>query len=241
MRRAVVVLGLLFAGPVYGDDAAQIVDQAMRAHGGESALAKTKYVHRTAKGGWFVFGKENSFSAETYLRFPDGLRDTVDADVNGQKTRITIVLNGDRGWQRLGGGFQDLDKERLTELRDELHVLWLVIALPLKERSLTLAAPVEATVLGKPAHAIKVIGTNRPEATLFFDKQSGLLVKVERPAKQAGLSLKKEYLLADHKDFDGVKLPTRWLELTNGNKASDLTVTGYDFPARIDEKLLQKP
>ncbi len=66
-------------------------------------------------------------------------------------------------------------------------------------------------------------------------------MKIERTAKQAGLTLKKEYVLSDHKDFEGVKLPTRWLELTNGMKSVDLTFSSYDFPSRLDEKAFAKP
>lgn len=248
MRRALGLLavGVLFlqAGRARADDrdaALAVVDQAVKAHGGEGPLGKLRCVHRVGKGGWFLFGKENSFSVETVLQLPDRFRDTAEVEVGGQKNRMTTVLNGDRGWQLVGAGSLDLDKEKIAEFRDIAYDQWLMTLLPLKDRSLALATVPQANVLGKAAAAIKVTAANRPEVLLFFDKQSGLLVKVERAGKQAGISVKKEYFLADYKDFEGVKLPTRWLEMTSGNKSIDLTITAYDFPARIDERLLEKP
>ena len=38
-----------------------------------------------------------------------------------------------------------------------------------------------------------------------------------------------------------MKLPTRWLEIANGNKSVDLTISSYDFPSRMDDKMLEKP
>jgi hypothetical protein len=248
MRRALGLLavGVLFlrAAAAHADDreaALAVVDQAVKAHGGERALAKTQYVHRVGKGALFLFGEESPFTVDTTMHLPDRLRDTVESERSGQKNRLTIVLNGDKGWRVLGANRMEMDKSAVADLREELYVVWLVLSLPLKDRAFTLAAPAPANVLGKPATSLKVTAANRPEATLFFDKESGLLIKVERPAKQAGLAFKKEYFLADHKDFDGVKLPTRWLEVVNGNKATDLTVSAYDFPSRIDESLLEKP
>ncbi len=248
MRSLVVVLMLGLVACVgklaYGDDrdaALAVIDRAIRAHGGESALAKTRYIHRLGKGAWILFGKENPFTVDTTLQLPERLRDAIEMEANGQKSRMTIVLNGGRAWQSFGAGGVELEKERIAELRDETYVMSLTTLLPLKEKTITLSAPAGSNVQGKPASAIKVTGANRPEATLFFDNQAGLLVKIERTAKQAGLSLKKEYFLEDHKEFEGVKLPTRWLESTNGNKTIDLAIRSYDFPTSVDAKMFEKP
>jgi hypothetical protein len=224
-----------------GEAALAVVEQALRAHGGEAALAKTRNLHRVGKGSLSVSGQQFPFSIETTMQLPDRMRDTTDLDVGGQKNRVLTVVNGEKVWQTLGADQKELDKERAGELRDEAFVLWLTTLVPLKDRSVTVTLLPPANVLGKPASALKVTAKGRPDVTLFFDKQSGLLIKIERPAKQAGIALKREYFLAEHKDFGGAKLPTRWLEVMNGTKAVDLTLTSYDFPSRIEDKVFDRP
>ena len=79
------------------------------------------------------------------------------------------------------------------------------------------------------------------EVRLYFDKASGLLVKIERLSKEAGVSLNKEYIYSAHKDFDGVKLPTKEVDLINGRKFSELTSMTYKLQTKIDDATFAKP
>ena len=51
----------------------------------------------------------------------------------------------------------------------------------------------------------------------------------------------KEYLYSDHKEFDGVKLPTKEVDLINGRKFSELTSMTYKLPKKIDDATFAKP
>src|SRR6202011_4293737 len=99
----------------------------------------------------------------------------------------------------------------------------------------------EAKVNGQPAAGVKVASKGHADAKLYFDAATHLLVKIERTTREAGLSLDKEYLFGDHKDFDGVKLPTRLTETLEGKKASELTSASYKFPSKPDDAAFSKP
>src|SRR5262249_25113206 len=129
----------------------------------------------------------------------------------------------------------------LEELREEAYVQWLATLVPLKKDPFELAPVPEIKVDGKPAGGVKVSSKGHGDVKLYFDKASGLLVKIERPAREAGLQVDKEYVYSDHKTFDGVKLPTRSVELLNGKKFTQLSSAAYKFLDKPDASAFDKP
>jgi hypothetical protein len=192
------LLASLTAGLAADTDAAKaIIDAAIQAHGGPTRLAKTALMTRQAKGSMSFSGQEVPFTDELVLQLPQRLRWTLEAGNAGQKTRLLLVVNGDKGWQAAGGAVMDLNKQKLDELREEAYVLWLSTLLPLiKDNGFSTAAiPADTTVEGQPAAGILVAHKARPDLKLYFDKQSGLLVKISRRAKLADLIVEKDYLI----------------------------------------------
>src|SRR5713226_2258894 len=140
MRRLIVLLFtmLIAARDARPDDASQaqaIVDRAVRAHGGPERLAKTQLMIRKATGVMSLFGQEVPFSDELVLQLPDRWRLKLEAGPAGQKAQFLLVVNGKQGWQSDGTGVAEVDKQRLSELREEAYLLWLTTLLPLKKES----------------------------------------------------------------------------------------------------------
>ena len=51
----------------------------------------------------------------------------------------------------------------------------------------------------------------------------------------------KEYVYSDFKDFDGVKLPTTSVELTDGKKMIEVSEFTYKFLPRVDDNQFTRP
>jgi hypothetical protein len=234
---------LLASAVARGEDSAAIVDAAITAHGGAEALAKTRLLSRSDTGVMAILpGQEVPFSDELILQLPERWRWILEAGPAGQKTQFLITVNGDRGWQSAGGGATELSKNRLEEVREEGYVMWLATLLPLKsDRDFRLSSLADARVDGRPASVVNVTHPGHGDVKLFFDKESGLLVKAERRGKEAGIVVTKEYLYGNHKAFDGVKLPTRYAELTNGKKFVDVSSATYKFLTHVDERTFARP
>lgn len=246
MRSALGLLVLLVlanrAWAAERDKALAVINDAIQAHGGEDRLTKAKIMTRTSKGVMHLFGKESQFTANTSLQLPNRYRDVVTIDADGQKSFLTLVVNGDEGWNATGGMVITLTKARMAELREEiLYVLTLTNLVSLKDKAYELALVPDAKVFGAPALAVKVTSKGHSDAVLYFDKESRLLVKLERKAQEGGLSYNKEYYFREHKDFDGLKLPTKYVEVLNGNKSIEMTITSYKFPGKIEESVFGKP
>src|SRR5262249_43908858 len=160
-------------------DAKAVVERAIKAHGGADALTKAQTLVRNGTGSMTQFGQTVPFTDEGTWSLPDRLRVAAELD---KKFKLTIVLNGDKGWQSVGGPAVELSAERLGELREEAYVLWLTTLTPLTKSEYTLTPLAEIKVNGDPAVGVLAKTKGRPDVKLYFDKKSDLLVKVERRA-----------------------------------------------------------
>ncbi len=235
----------LATSPVLADDrdkALAVIDRAVQAHGGESALTKAQLMTRSATGEMTLFDKAVPFKDEMAAQLPDRLRSFVDVGEGDQKVLVLLVINGDKGWQSAGGAVMELTKERLGELREEAYIMWLSTLAPLKkDTSFNLVPAPDVKINGRPAAGVKVSQKGHTDATLYFDKETGLLVKIARRAQEAGLMVDKEYLFSGHKEFEGAKLPTKQVEMINGKKFTEVTSFTYKILRRVDESMFTKP
>src|SRR5262249_26193470 len=143
-----------------------------------------------------------------------------------QRAQLIVVLNGDKGWMLTGGGTaQEMNKETLSERREELYVWWLMTLTPLLKDGFELKPLADAKVNDREAAVVKVSRQGHSDLPLYSNKKSGLLVKIARRASEAGVALNKEYLYSDHKDFDGAKMPGKEIITMNGNKLSEVKFT----------------
>jgi hypothetical protein len=220
------------------EEALALVDRAVKAHGGADALNKAQALVRSGTGTMTLFGNTSSFTDEVTWSLPDRLRLAMEVE---KKYRLTMVVNGDKGWQSAGGPTVDLGPARLAEVRDEMYVLWLTTLMPLKQTAFKLSPLPEIKVNGAAAVGVKVMSKDKADVKLYFDKKTNLLVKIERRATEGGQKVDKEYFYSDHKDFDGVKLPTKQSEWINGRKFSELTGATYKFPKKLEEAVFAKP
>jgi hypothetical protein len=238
---ALTLATLVVAASVRADDrqaALAVIEQAIKAHGGADALARSANSTRSGKGTISVEGKELAVMTEVVLSLPDRERVAVIVE---KQLPITIVLNNDKGWKLTGGAAADLPKDSLEDLRGEAYVWWLTTLVPLKKAPFELSPLPESKVNGKPAVGVKVAHKGQPDAKLYFDKASGLLVKIERRAKEAGLEVFKEYFYSDHKEIDGLKVPLREVVHVNGRKLQDVTLTAFKVLAKPDDSAFSKP
>jgi hypothetical protein len=222
--------------------ALRVIDQAIEAHGGPTALARLSIVERNATGKMIVFGKEREFTSDSTWNFPGRFRDVAGlTGDDGNKIPIVLVINGKTSWRQVSGQTQELDGEPLKDVLDELHVLRVATLTPLKENEFTLDTQAEAKVDGRPALVVTASAKGSPDCTLYFDKTSSLLLKVERKAKVAGIEFVKALSFGGHKGFDGVQLPTKITETLNGKMVVELTVNRYRLPRVLEGRPFEKP
>ena len=242
---------LLLVGAVGADDGAAaraVIDEAIRAHGGEAALAKWPVVMVKSEG--IFHGYENTpvyfFTNETTTHGAEQFRAVLDGKLNEQKFRVVNVLDGKRGWIKpAGASEQDVracTPAQLRELQEGAYATWVTTLLPLKEKGFTLELTGEEKVHDWPAVGVRVSSRGHRDVTLFFDKESRLLVKTEtRATAGTGVEGKVETILRLHKEFHGVQRPTMWMVNHNGRGLFSHWVTDYRVAEKTDAGAFTKP
>jgi photosynthetic reaction center cytochrome c subunit len=209
---------------------AQIIEKYVTALGGESAIRKI--TSRVMKGNILAGGSQTPI--EVITKAPN------------QRISITHASGGDSftafdgvaGWMGNAGrparemttaesGASGLDAEfylalRLTELFPQLR----------RGRQETIGE-VECDVLTgtSPAH---------PPVRLYFDRKSGLLVRMVRYAETPLGRLPTQLDYADYREVDGVKSPFRWtLSRPNGRFTIQIAEAKNNMP--LDNERFAKP
>lgn len=252
MRR--LILALFAAALVFGaasralasddKDADAIVDKAIQAVGGQEKLAPFKAAQWKSKGTITLQESDNEFTAKSAAEGLDRFRTEFDADINGNNLKGQTVIDGDKGWRKVGDGdAQELDSDALANEKRLLY-LQLVAMNPmlLKDKTFKTESAGEEKVGDKPAVGLKVTGPDGKDFTLYFDKETGLLLR--EVAKVIGWDANEftqDTTYSDYKDFDGIKKATNTNTKRDGEKFVSATLTDFKVLEKLDSDTFKKP
>jgi hypothetical protein len=237
------LLGLAAAAvavsPLPAQDAAAVVKKAIEAHGGADALNKTRIARSKTKG-TITSGDQNiEIISSAVYSLPDKFRTEMAAEVRGLKLTILQVVNGKQvKFKRvLGGTERPVEDKQKEEAAQAVLVQDATTLTPLVEgKKYTIKLEKDADVEGKAAAVVLVTGNGLKDLLLFFDKETGRLVKSQRKALDASGTgeVNEESFLSDYKKVDGALLPMRMVVKQNGKKLMDVTVTEVIFLDKVD-------
>jgi len=229
--------------PQEREEALKILERGIKAQGGAERLAKIKAVVKKMEG--FAGPVPEQFRVEQTLnlQFPDRVRNTALKDTLDGRVNLALALDGESGWGQGPGGTIDFVKDSSSahDLKTEIYIESMAIRLSVKEEGTVVRPLPDVRVNGKVAHGIKVKQKNWPALYLFFEADSGLLVGLSAQVIEANTSIKRDIYFLDHKQFDGVMLPTRLREDRAGGLFLEWTKIDYQFLDKIDEALLKRP
>ena len=211
--------------------AASILDKYVQAVGGAEAIAKVST--RVQKGKLSGMGPE-PIPVDVSTKSPDKRITTV----HGQRGDNITAVDGQAGW--LGNsGRPPRDMSPTESGAARLDAALLFGSNPKTLFKDFKVAPTEK-IDGKDL--VHVIGMNegQPPADLWFDPQSGLLLRLVRYAETPLGRNPTQIDYADYRDADGVKIPFRWtLARPSGRFTIQLDESRQNVP--VDDKLFQKP
>jgi hypothetical protein len=241
---ATLLLGMAAPAWSQGDNAKAIIEKAIQAQGGADKVAKLKVSHEKARGTFYLAEKEIPFKVEAYQQLPNQARTVITLNAGGMDRTIIEVVNGDKAWQSVNGVTTELDDKELADNKEALHASYVTTLLPLlNDKGFELKGLGEAKVDSKVVVGVKVSFKGRQDVKLYFDKESGLLVKVTRPTREP-IAMKpviQDELFSDYKVVDGVKQPQRVLILHDGKKFMAVEFLEITFVPSFDAKLFARP
>ena len=239
---------LLVAGPAaaaLGDDKdpQAILDKAIQALGGEEKLKKAEAISWKSKGTMTFNGNEMDVKTHAISRGLTHYRRESEVESDQGTRKFVMVLGGDKGWFKFGDEPREMPEEALANQKRTVYLdVVPTLLVPLKGKDFKLEAAGETKVDDKPAVGLKVTAPDGKDFTLFFDKETGLPVKlVARVAGFQGNEFTQETTFKDYKDFDGIKKATRIVSKRDGEDFAKSEVTEFKILEKVDPKAFSEP
>src|SRR5207253_5420079 len=161
------------------DSAQTIIDQAIKARGGQDQLAQIKAFQAKIKGRIYVGEEALPFTATIHSQLPGQYKHVMDYLRNGQMLKQIQVYAGDKAWIHVNEEPQRLDDQLVEALLRGRYAERLNNPVLLKDKNYTLTSLGDSKVQGHDVIGVEASTAKKPPVKLFFDKSSGLLLKTE--------------------------------------------------------------
>ena len=207
----------------------QILDKYLAAVGGADALHKIKT--RVQRGTVEAAGQQ--YPIEIYSEAPEK-RLSISHPSFGESV---TAFNGQAGWLTTPRGVHPMNASERQSARIDAQIYF-----PVQIRELYQEFKVHPgeTIDGHATFLVTAKGASTSPLRLFFDQQTGLLLRLIRYTETplGHNPLQVDY--ADYRDASGLKIPYQWT-LTRTSGSFTIRVTGVQENVPIDEKLFVMP
>ena len=213
----------------------EIVSRAIKAHGGDN-LEKSKSTTSRSKGKLL----DLDYTSDNSVQLPDRSRTVAESKFG----KFVQVLNGDKGWIKLGDLSRECAKEELDEMREQFNAMQISRLAVLNDREYKLSPLGEEKVDDRPVIGVRVEHKGFRDISLYFDKESYLLLKMETRIKdplRGGEEIAAETLYNDYKDVDGVMTAHKVTIKYDGKVYIESEVTEVKYSEKLDDMLFEKP
>ena len=218
------------------ESAKDLLERAYKAQGGYEKLNKLKATLAKGKGIMYLPGAEVSFTSEGAAQLPDKFKSVLQFEINGMKVTQVQMLIGDKATILVNGTPQELSQKLANEMREQVYVEEVSSLVPLKDAKFTLTLVGESKVDGKAALGLKVSSKGRRDVSLYFDKETALVVKTAYSAYDAiaDKEVAQEQTYRDFKEQDGIKYPTKSMVSQDGKKFMEIEMVEYKCLEKLD-------
>jgi hypothetical protein len=176
----------------------QILDKYVAALGGRANIEKLKTRVSTGKE---VIWDGTEIPFETYQKAPDKSLDVLTRPGN---VVVNVGFDGAAGWLQGPRGLRDITGAQLAQMKRDADFY---ADLHLRELYPEMAVAGKERVGGRDAYVIVSRVSDRRIERLYFDAQTGLLLRVAATTETPLARLPEETVYEDYREVDGVKLP----------------------------------
>jgi hypothetical protein len=218
--------------PAPNPTADQIIEKYYQAIGGAAALDKLK--SRVMKG-TLVANNGNEIGYE----LDQSGSDSVLAILTTPAGVIERGFDGTVGWEKSARGVRELSSDESRYLR---RYPALYADLKLKEQFSNLRFGGKPKIDGRDVYALRVTTTTGQRETLFFDVETGLLVRRTTSMTTPVGTIPEQVDFSDYRDVDGMKLPfTIKVSAIDPTYSVVRKITEIKLNVTIDPKRFSKP
>ncbi len=221
----------------------QVLDKAIKALGGEEKLSKGEAATWKSKVKLTIDGNQNEKSTEGTVQGLDHFHSIFEGEFNGNKVKGTSVLNGEKGWRKFGDQSMDMDADAIKNEKRNVYLMTVSSRIvPLKSKAFKVESAPDEAVNGKPAAVLKVTGPDGKDFTLYFDKESGLPVRmVAKVIGWNGEEYVQDSTYSDYKDFGGYKRAAKTSIKRDGETFVESEITDFKVLDKVPADAFAEP
>jgi len=222
-----------------------IIDKAIKAMGGEEKLRKVEVVTWTMTSNLTQSpGRVKTFTRKETVQGHSHFRTEFDSEADASTIGRIDVFDGEHVWRKSAGKRAFNIGERAGPLwKRHGYLQWVQMMLvDLKGQDHVLELAGEDEVFGRPAVGVRVIGPDGKPFTLFFDNESGLLVKlVTKNVDAQKREILEGRLFSNYKDFSGIKIATSLLITNDGQTKVENLITDFKLLRNVTPGTFDEP
>jgi hypothetical protein len=235
--------GLALVARAGDDPTAAVINKAVKAHFPKGLDTKNQGVRTKTKGTLQIMGLKLDFTQEIAVQAPSKFKEVMDLTVMGKNVTVTTVYNGKEGWILADGKEVKVTKEILAELQEAAYMMGLMQGAFQKDKNVKFSLVGDVQVKGKAAVGITVSREGKKDISLFFDKTTGLLAKVEmrKLDLMTGQEVTEERFILEYQDMADRKVAKKVEILRDGKQLLELEVTDVQILEKIDDGEFVQP
>jgi hypothetical protein len=220
-----------------------VIERAIVAQGGAEKVARlrTMRIKMDGKTDRIPGMLESPVTIEDTWQMPNQYKSVFTFEVGGKKFTPTRVIDGDKGWIDVMGETQEMSKEVIAEMKEQWYAEGLDRLGFLKDKGLELSLLQEIKIENKPANGVLVRTKGHRDVKLYFDKETGLLVKRENKLDEGGKELLQEVFFSDYEEKKGLKHYRKIVTHHDGKKFIEATVVELEYFDKLDSSVFAKP
>jgi hypothetical protein len=133
--------------------------------------------------------------------------------------------------------------ELMAEFKEAVYMMSIGELTGIRKKGIELSLLGEVKVEDKPAVGIKVSSKGHRDVTLYFDKESGMIVRVDAEALDAmgGQKVMQERIIKEYQTIDGMKVAKKVLVNRDGKKFMDAEVLEVRIVDKLDDNEFNAP
>jgi hypothetical protein len=245
-RMAGLMLVLAASPALAQENPRAIVERAIAAHGGAERIGRLHSEKDNLRGKLGISEKVDllPFTADLTLQLPGRFKQVVRLNEGTDKAYTLVqIVNGDKVLVTINGQPQQLTPAALAELRSTMDLQRAARLLPLlSDASYRLTALKEEKINDRPALGINVSAKGHRDLRLFFDRETGLLVKTEHIRDDgSGKEVLQEEFYGNFRDFGGFRRWTRLVVFREAKKLMEAELVDVKYYEKIDDSEFTKP
>jgi len=247
MSRTLLVFGLILAAPQAArgaeDDAATIVEKAVKAHFPKGVDTKNQGTFTKSKGTIHVMGLNIEFTQEVTVKLPDKFKEIIEMNVMNVKVNVTSVFNGKEAYIRANDKEVPVNDDILGAFKEAAYIMGMMQGLFVKDKAVKLSLVGEVKFKDKPVIGVNISREGKKDINLYFDKTTHLITKSEARTKDlmSGQEVAEERIVTEYQEVAGRKVAKKVEIVRDGKPYMELEVQDVTILEMVDDSEFAKP